>query len=94
MKKYTIGIDFGTLSGRAVLVRVADGTVVAESALSYPHGVMDEALPDGTPLPPKFALQHPRDYLDVLCTTVSDVIRQAEVSPEEIEAVKKCVMQF
>ena len=51
MKKYTIGIDFGTLSGRAVLVRVADGTVVAESALSYPHGVMDEALPDGTPLP-------------------------------------------
>ena len=87
MKKYTIGIDFGTLSGRAVLVRVADGTVVAESALSYAHGVMDEALPDGTPLPPKFALQHPRDYLDVLCTTVSDVIRQAEVSPEEIGGI-------
>ena len=87
MKKYTIGIDFGTLSGRAVLVRVADGAVMAESALAYPHGVMDEALPDGTPLPPKFALQHPQDYLDVLYTTLSDVIRQSGVSPEEIGGV-------
>ena len=87
MKKYTIGIDFGTLSGRAVLVRVADGSVVAESSLAYPHGVMDEVLPDGTPLPPKFALQHPQDYLDVLYTTLSDVIRQSGVSPEEIGGV-------
>ena len=87
MKKYTIGIDFGTLSGRAVLVRVADGAVMAESALAYPHGVMDEALPDGTPLPPKFALQHPQDYLDVLYTTLSDVIRRSGVSPEEIGGV-------
>lgn len=87
MKKYTIGIDFGTLSGRAVLVRVADGAVMAESALAYPHGVMDEALPNGTPLPPKFALQHPQDYLDVLYTTLSDVIRQSGVSPEEIGGV-------
>jgi L-ribulokinase len=87
MKKYTIGIDFGTLSGRAVLVRVADGAVMAESALAYPHGVMDETLPDGTPLPPKFALQHPQDYLDVLYTTLSDVIRQSGVSPEEIGGV-------
>ena len=87
MKKYTIGIDFGTLSGRAVLVRVADGAVVAESSLAYPHGVMDEVLPDGTPLPPKFALQHPQDYLDVLYTTLSDVIRRSGVSPEEIGGV-------
>ena len=87
MKKYTIGIDFGTLSGRAVLVRVADGAVVAESSLAYPHGVMDEVLPDGTPLPPKFALQHPQDYLDVLYATLSDVIRRSGVSPEEIGGV-------
>ena len=87
MKKYTIGIDFGTLSGRAVLVRVPDGTVVAEASLAYPHGVMDEALPDGTPLPPKFALQHPQDYLEVLYTTLSGVIRDSGVSPEEIGGV-------
>ena len=87
MKKYTIGIDFGTLSGRAVLVRVPDGTVVAEASLAYPHGVMDEALPDGTPLPPKFALQHPQDYLEVLYTTLSNVIRDSGVSPEEIGGV-------
>ena len=84
MTKYTIGIDFGTLSGRAVLVRIPDGTVVAESSLAYPHGVMDEFLPDGTPLPQKFALQHPQDYLDVLYTTLTTVIRDSGVSPEDI----------
>lgn len=87
MTKYTIGIDFGTLSGRAVLVRIPDGTVVAESSLAYPHGVMDEFLPDGTPLPSKFALQHPQDYLDVLYTTIPAVIRDSGVSPEDIVGV-------
>ena len=74
MKKYTIGIDYGTLSGRAVLVRVSDGAVMAEASMAYPHGVMDVALPDGTALPPQFALQHPGDYLDALKATVSRLL--------------------
>ena len=44
MSKYTIGIDFGTLSGRAVLVDVKDGREVADCVLNYPHAVMDEVL--------------------------------------------------
>ena len=46
MNKYTIGIDYGSLSGRTVLVRCDTGEVVAESTLEYPHAVMDTALPD------------------------------------------------
>jgi L-ribulokinase len=64
---YTVGIDFGTESARAVLVRCADGAVVATETYPYPHGVMDRSLPgSGVPLPPDWALQHPGDWLEAL----------------------------
>ena len=84
MSKYVIGIDYGTLSGRAVLVDAADGTIVAEAALDYPHGVMDRTLPDGTPLPGSWALQDPRDYLEVLEKTVPQVLKDSGVDPEDV----------
>ncbi len=87
MKKYVIGIDFGTLSGRCVVVDSRDGREVGESVYEYPHGVMDEALPDGTPLPSMFALQHPMDYIDVLKTTIRDAMQKAGVAPSDIAAM-------
>ncbi len=84
---YTIGIDFGTLSGRAVLVDVATGAEMASAALDYPHGVMDTALPDGIPLGKDWALQHPQDYLDVLAHTIPAVLRKAGVSAGEVVGV-------
>ena len=53
---YTIGVDFGTQSARAVLCRVSDGAVLSESECPYAHGVMSDRLPCGTPLPPDYAL--------------------------------------
>ena len=87
MKQYSIGIDFGTLSGRAVLVRHADGKELASAVMEYPHGVMDRELWDGTPLPPDFALQHPQDYLDVLADVVPRVLAEAGITAEEIAGV-------
>ena len=87
MKAYSIGVDFGTLSGRAVLVRHADGAEIAASTYTYPHAVMDRTLPDGTVLPPDFALQHPQDYLDVLANTIPAVLAQAGVHAEEIAGI-------
>ncbi len=84
MKPYVIGIDYGTLSGRCVLLDTRDGREVAESVLSYRHAVMDEALPCGKRLPAQFALQHPKDYLEVLSTTVPEVLRQAQVDAREV----------
>ncbi|MBQ8351577.1 MAG: ribulokinase [Clostridia bacterium] len=84
MKNYVIGIDFGTLSGRAVLVEAATGKTLAEATHSYAHGVMDETLPSGRALPPDYALQHPSDYLDVLRVTVPAVLEQAGVAGEEV----------
>jgi ribulose kinase len=46
MSKYTIGVDFGTESGRAVLVDVTNGREVATAVYPYSHGVIDEKLLD------------------------------------------------
>ncbi len=84
-KKYAIGIDYGSLSGRAVLVDVENGAELASSVYEYPHEVMYEYLPDGTTkLGDDWALQHPQDYLDVLKHTVPDVIKQSEVDKSDI----------
>ena len=56
-KTYTIGLDFGSLSCRAVLVDTADGEICGEESMDYLHGVMDRSLPDGTVLAGSWALQ-------------------------------------
>ncbi len=84
MAKYSIGVDYGSLSGRAVLVDLETGAEAATSVLEYPHAVMDREIPTGKKLPPDFALQHPKDYLDVLSTTIPDVLKQANVSADEV----------
>lgn len=84
MPKYTIGLDFGTLSGRALLVNVENGEELASATYDYPHGVMDKCLPDGTPLEPDWALQHPKDYLEVLRETIPAVLKKSGVAPEDV----------
>ena len=84
MTGYVIGIDYGTLSGRCVLVDVSSGEEVAESVLNYPHAVMDDCLPNGEKLPSSYALQHPEDYLDVLRATVPDVMKKANISADDV----------
>jgi len=86
--KYTIGVDFGTLSARAVLVNTKNGKVIADSMCDYPHGVIDTYLPESDiPLPQDFALQHPADYLTAFGKTVSAVIADSGVSPTDIIGV-------
>ena len=84
---YTIGLDFGTLSGRAVLVDARNGAEVAQSVFDYPHGVIDDTMPNGLKLPPDWALQHPQDYLDVFAHTVPAVLRASGVDPAEVNGI-------
>lgn len=87
-KKYSIGVDYGTQSGRAVLVEVDTGKEIAAAVKAYTHGVMDEFLPDGaTKLEADWALQHPIDYLEVLQETVPQVLNDSGVSPEDVIGV-------
>jgi L-ribulokinase len=84
---YTLGIDFGTLSGRAVLVDARDGSEIASVVFDYPRGVMDAKLPSGKRLPPEWALQHPQDYLDVFTHTIPAVLRQSGVDPTQVKGI-------
>ena len=84
---YTIGIDYGTESGRALLVRVSDGAELATAVHVYGDGVLDRALPDGTQLPKDWALQNPDDYLDVLKHTVPAVLKESGISADEVIGV-------
>jgi L-ribulokinase len=57
-----IGIDFGTLSGRAVVVRAADGAELGTGVHEYAGGSIERELPvSGEPLPEQWALQDPAD---------------------------------
>lgn len=87
MKKYTVGIDFGTLSGRCLLTDVETGEEIATSVFEYPHQVMSDKLLDGTPLMIDWHLQHPQDYLDVLHFTIRDVMHQANISNKQVIGV-------
>ncbi|WP_059044884.1 ribulokinase [Paenibacillus rubinfantis] len=84
-KKYTIGVDYGTQSGRAVLVDLSDGREVADHVTPYPHHVIDERLPgSGVKLEHDWALQHPGDYLEVLRRSVPAVLQESGIDPADV----------
>ncbi|MGG2200834.1 ribulokinase [Paenibacillus validus] len=84
-KRYAIGVDYGTESGRAVIVDVDNGEELAVHVTPYPHGVIDERLPgSGKPLEPNWALQHPDDYMEVLRRSVPEVLRISGVDPAQV----------
>src|SRR5674476_1086889 len=79
-----IGVDYGTLSGRAVVVRVSDGQELGSAVHDYPHGVLERALPAGEPLPPEWALQVPADYIAVLQVAVPEALRMSGVEVADV----------
>ena len=83
-ERYVVGIDFGTLSGRAVVVRVRDGAELGDGVHEYGHGVIDEALPSGTRLGPDWALQAPQDWIDVLRYAVPKALAVAGVPASQV----------
>lgn len=85
---YTIGMDYGTLSGRGVLVRCWDGKVLASAVKEYVHGVMDDYIPgQKEPLPPDWCLQNPMDYLDVLEEVIPRLLRESSVDKRKIQGI-------
>lgn len=87
MKKYTIGIDYGSLSARGVLVNTSDGAILSEVTYSYPHGAMSDKLPDGTALADEWVVQHPGDFLEALHFAVPQLLRQTGVDKRDVAAI-------
>ena len=84
-ERYTIGVDYGTLSGRAVVVRVSDGAELGSAVFEYPNAVMDTVLnATGAKLGADWALQNPNDYVDVLRNAVPAAVAAAGIDPASV----------
>ncbi len=86
--RFVIGVDFGTLSGRALVVRANDGQELGAGEFEYPHGVIDAQLPvTGERLPSEWALQDPEDYVEVLRHAVPEALAAAGVDPGDVAGI-------
>lgn len=84
-ERYVVGVDYGTLSGRAVVVRVSDGAELGSGVNEYESAVMDKTLrSSGKTLPADWALQDPLDYIAVLKNAVPAAVREAAISPDDV----------
>lgn len=81
----SLGVDYGTESGRVIVLDLVSGRELAHTVVPYRHGVVDRWLPDqGRQLPPDWALQHPQDYLDVLHEGIPKVMAEAGIEPDQV----------
>jgi L-ribulokinase len=81
----SIGIDYGTLSGRVLILDLETGAELAGIAVPYAHGAIEDRLPgSGERLAPDWALQHPLDYLDVVERGVPEALSSAGVDPARV----------
>jgi L-ribulokinase len=76
---FTIGIDFGTSSARAIVVSCHDGRVVGTGVFDYPSGEHGVRL---HPRDPHLARQNPADYLDGLRESVGRALADADCDDE------------
>jgi L-ribulokinase len=88
MKKYSIGLDFGTESARAVLVDISNGETIASDVQKYTDGVIETRLPaGGEQLAPDWALQNPADWLSAMTAAVSGILKKSGLSPESVAGI-------
>jgi L-ribulokinase len=85
--KFALGIDFGTESGRVVVIRVRDGEEIGATVVPYPDGVIDEKLPGGPKLEADWALQNPGDYLIAVEKGVPKALKAAGVRAEDVVGI-------
>ncbi len=79
MKAFTIGVDYGTNSVRAVVIDCADGREVGAHVFNYPSGHQGILL---DPSDHNLARQNPADYVQGLEETVVGALTAAEASGE------------
>ena len=87
-EKYVIGVDYGTLSGRALIVRASDGHEMGSAVFEYPNAVMDRVLnSSGAALGPDWALQDAQDYVEVIKHAVPEALRVSGINPADVVGI-------
>jgi L-ribulokinase len=72
--QYTIGLDYGTNSVRALIVNVANGAEIASAVWEYAHGTHGVILSRD----PNLARQHPADYVKGAEVTIKSALAAAK----------------
>jgi L-ribulokinase len=81
----TIGIDYGTESGRVLVLDARSGEQLAVSVVGYPSAVIDRTLPStGERLGADWALQDPDDWVLVLEQGVPEAVARAGIDASEV----------
>ena len=75
LSSFTIGLDFGTNSVRAVVVSCTNGALIGTGVFDYPSGSSGVLL---DPTDPHLARQHPGDYLSGLEQSIRSALDDAE----------------
>src|SRR5437870_5194643 len=85
-QKFSLGLDFGTESGRALLVNIYTGDIAGNAIYNYGDGVINGTLPikEKVGLGPDWALQNPLDYLNTIKKTVPSLLKQTKIKPEDV----------
>ncbi len=85
MKRYSLGIDYGTNSCRSLLIDLDNGTEVGSTVFNYPSGEMGILL---DPKDPHVARQNPQDYLDGLEAVTRGALQQAAAKVPGFDAAQ------
>jgi L-ribulokinase len=81
----SIGVDFGTESGRVLVLDLVTGKELATDVVGYPSRVIDRELPvTGEPLGPDWALQDPVDWVAVIELGVPVALAKAGIDPSQV----------
>jgi L-ribulokinase len=81
MSTYSLGLDYGTSSVRALLVNTNSGEEVAAASHNYPHGHEGVIT---SPNDPNLARQHPADYAAGAEFTIQQILKESKIPPEQI----------
>ncbi len=81
----SIGVDFGTESGRVLVLDARSGEELGVSVVPYPSAVIDRELPStGERLPGDWALQDPDDWVKVLQDGIPAALADAGIGADEV----------
>lgn len=83
---FSIGVDFGTSSGRVFLVNTENGEIISKYIKRYSHGVIEGEL-NGRELPSSYALQNANDYMEVIEAGIPIILEEANIAPSEVVGI-------
>ncbi len=86
-RRFSLGLDYGTESARAVLLDVSNGKMAASASSKYKSGVIEGKLPSGIKLPKHWALQDPADWLNAFQSLSKSLLKKSKINPEQIVGI-------